>query len=134
MVGHVRAFLQMVQATLPDLLGMLGSARMWAGEETHIENSLYKRIPSVNFSQRVLSAETNKLAVLRLNDVGWSDLGDPGRAMMAVRESGCESRWIREWKFAKRCCALLPQSQQLPSHRGGSNERVRPRDRDPEQD
>ena len=100
MVGHVRAFLQMVQATLPGLLGMLGSARMWAGEETHIENSLYKRVPSVSFSHRVLSAETSKLAVLRLNDVGWSDLGDPGRAVMAVRGSGCKPTWIREWEFA----------------------------------
>ena len=73
---------------------------MWAGEETHIANSLYKRVPSVNFSHRVLSAETNKLAVLRLNDVGWSDLGDPGRAVMAVHGSGCKPAWIREWKLA----------------------------------
>ena len=105
MVGHVRAFLQIVQATLPDLLGVLGSARLWAGEETHIANSLYKRVPCVNFSHRVLSAETSKLVVLRLNDVGWSDLGDPGRAVMAVRESGSESAWIRERKFAKGAAA-----------------------------
>ncbi len=101
MVGHVRAFLRMVQATVPNLLGMLESARMWAGEETHIQKSLYRRVPSVSFSHRVLSAEPSKLAVLRLNNAGWSDLGDPGRAVMAVRESGCEPAWIRDWKLAK---------------------------------
>jgi mannose-1-phosphate guanylyltransferase len=97
MVGHVQAFLLMVQATLPDLLSTLGSARMWTGKETHIEYSLYERIPSVDFSQRVLSAETDQLVVLRLNEVGWSDLGDPGRAFMAARESGCEPEWIQDW-------------------------------------
>lgn len=101
MVGHVRAFLQMVQATVPNLLGVFGSARMWAGEETHIQKSLYRRVPSVSFSHRVLSAEPSKLAVLRLANVGWSDLGDPRRAVMAVRESGYEPKWIREWKQAK---------------------------------
>ncbi len=101
MVGHVQAFLQMVQATIPDLLSMLGSARMWTGEETHIEHSLYERVPSVSFSHRVLSAEPDRLVVLRLNDVGWSDLGDPGRAFMAARKSGCEPEWIHDWGRAK---------------------------------
>ena len=101
MVGHVQAFLQMVQATLPDLLSMLGSARMWRGKETHIGYSLYERVPSVSFSRRVLSAETDQLVVLRLNQVGWSDLGDPGRAFMAARETGYEPGWIQDWVRAK---------------------------------
>jgi mannose-1-phosphate guanylyltransferase len=110
MVGHVRAYLQIVQATLPDLLSMLSSARMWAGGETHIENSLYRRIPSLSFSHRVLSAEARKLAVLRLNDVGWSDLGDPGRAVMAVRKSGRNPAWLREWRFARKRIAAASKA------------------------
>ncbi len=109
MVGHVRAFLQMVEATVPDLLRMLGSARMWAGQETHIQKSLYRRVPSISFSHRVLSAKPSELAVLRLNNAGWSDLGDPGRAVMAVRDSGCEPAWIREWKLAKGVAASAPR-------------------------
>jgi mannose-1-phosphate guanylyltransferase len=110
MVGHVEAYLRIVQAALPDLLNMLRSARMWAGEETHIKNSLYKRVPSLSFSHRVLSAEASKLAVLRLNDVGWSDLGDPGRAVMAVRESGRNPAWIREWKFTRKRVAAASKA------------------------
>lgn len=101
MVGHVRAFLQMVQAALPDLLDVLASASLWAGLETHIEHSLYERVPSVCFSHGVLSAEPDRLVALRLNEVGWSDLGDPGRAFMAARETGCEPGWIQDWGRAK---------------------------------
>ena len=101
MVGHVQAFLQMVQATLPHLLHALSSARMWTGQEMHIEDSLYESVPSVCFSRRVLSAETEQLVVLRLNEVGWSDLGDPGRAFLAARESGCEPAWTQNWRRKK---------------------------------
>jgi mannose-1-phosphate guanylyltransferase len=101
MVGHVQAFLRMVQATLPSLLGVLGSAPMWTGKETHIEPSLYERIASVSFSRQVLAAEPERQVVLRLKDVGWSDLGDPGRAFMAARGCGSEPAWIHEWGRAK---------------------------------
>jgi len=101
MVGHVQAFLRTVQETLPDLVSTLSCARMWAGEETLIEHSLYERIASVSFSHQVLSAETCQLTVLRLNDIGWSDLGDPGRALMAARDSGCEPSWIQKWRSVK---------------------------------
>ncbi len=101
MVGQVQAFLQMLQATLPDLVDVLGSARMWAGQETHIEDALYKRLPSVSFSHQVLSAEARKLMVLRLSDVGWSDLGDPGRVVTAVRGCGREPQWMQDWGLAK---------------------------------
>ena len=101
MVGHVRAFLQMVQTALPSLLNVLASARMWTGQEMQIEDSLYESVPSVCFSRRVLSAETEQLVVLRLNEVGWSDLGDPGRAFLAARESGCEPAWTQNWRRKK---------------------------------
>jgi mannose-1-phosphate guanylyltransferase len=101
MVGHVQAFLRLIQETLPDLLGMLGTARMWTGKETHIQQCLYERIPDVSFSHRVLSAEIDQLLVLRLNEVGWSDLGDPGRAFVAARESNSELEWIQTWQRAR---------------------------------
>jgi mannose-1-phosphate guanylyltransferase len=99
MVGHVQAFLDMVRSALPELLTLLRRARLWAGGETQIAASVYESVPSVCFSRRVLSVETRRLAVLRLNNVGWSDLGDPGRAAMAVRNSGCAPAWIGKWKF-----------------------------------
>jgi len=97
MVGTVEAFLQIVRANLGELLDLLGSARMWAGEETHIEHSLYGRVPPVSFSVDVLSAaETGRLAVLRLKQAGWSDLGDPERALLAIRDGAHKPMWVTE--------------------------------------
>ena len=53
------------------------------------------------FTGIALLAETDQLVVLRLNEVGWSDLGDPGRAFMAARESSCEPDWMEDWGRAK---------------------------------
>ena len=111
MVGHVQAFLQMVEAALPDLLSTLKPARMWAGTETHIEYSVYEHIPSVSFSHRVLSAEPDRLVVLRLKEVVWSDLGDPRRAVMAVRDSGWEPAWIQELGIAKEAGVAASESK-----------------------
>ena len=107
MVGHVRAFLRMAQAAVPDLLAMLRSAQTWAGQETHIEDSLYARLAPVNFSGAILAAVPDKLAVLRLKNLGWSDLGDPIRAVAAVQASGSNPPWIREWKLTRKRIASV---------------------------
>lgn len=101
MVGHVQAFLEMAQATVPDLLKELGEARLWKGEQTHIEYSAYMHISTSSFSHEVLAAEAERLLVLRLNDAGWSDLGDPQRVVSAILESSCEPSWFRNWNRAK---------------------------------
>jgi len=98
MVGHIKAFLEMVDAALPDLRDALSSARTWAGTETYVEYSVYHHIHSVCFSHKVLSVHPAKLAVVRLNDVVWSDLGDPARAANVACASGVELPWIRKWK------------------------------------
>lgn len=95
MVGHVQGFLRMIQARVPSLVNALACGRLWSGKETHIERSLYEPLPSECFSQRVLSTGTNHLSVLRLNDVGWSDLGNPGRALLAAHESGHRAEWMQ---------------------------------------
>ena len=109
MVGHVKAFLDIIRSTLPDLLEVLASARLWDGVETHIDASLYESIPSVCFSRRVLSAEAGRLAALRLNDVGWTDLGDPRRAFMAANDSSCEARWMQGWRLIQDASVQVPK-------------------------
>ncbi len=97
MVGQIRVFLEMVQAALPRLRDVLAAARMWAGKETFIEYSVYNHLPPACFSHKVLSAHPDRLAVVRLDDVVWSDLGDPVRAVKMVRASGAEPPWLRRW-------------------------------------
>jgi len=97
MVGQVKAFLEMLDAALPELTATLAAATLWKGREIHIEHSLYKRMPSTDLSKQVLSVETNRLLVLQMGDVGWSDLGDPER-LLATFAADSAPMWMAEWR------------------------------------
>lgn len=105
MVGRVEAFLAMLHAALPEMSTVLATATLWNGAETHIEHSIYKRVPSTDLSKQVLSTETKRLMVLRLGDVGWSDLGNPGR-VLATLKSDSTPEWMAEWRRANGAQAL----------------------------
>jgi mannose-1-phosphate guanylyltransferase len=93
MVGHVRAFREMVTQAVPDLLEGVRRAPLWSGSETYIEESVYNQVLSADFSKQVLSPEAVRLLVLRARDLGWSDLGHPGRVLAVLEESGTKPRW-----------------------------------------
>lgn len=90
MIGRASAFLGILNAAVPRLMKILGSGRDLApGEEA------YAALSPGDFSQQVLSVSTRQLAVLRLGNVGWSDLGTPERAMWAMTRAGFRSPWPR---------------------------------------
>ena len=86
MVGRVSAFLEMIGRALPDLLDSFES--MWTAVSSGIGASalreLYAKIPATNFSDEVLSVRPSDLAVLPARGLGWSDLGEPRRALSAL--------------------------------------------------
>ena len=101
MVGRVSAFLEMIRRTLPELLRSFDS--MWAavgpGMQPSALHELYAKIPATNFSDEVLSARPSDLAVLPARGLGWSDLGEPRRALSAPKhqlESAqrVEAAWV----------------------------------------
>jgi mannose-1-phosphate guanylyltransferase len=87
MVGRVSAFLEMIGRTLPDLLTSFES--MWAavspGREARALHEIFAKIPATNFSDEVLSARPSDLAVLPARGLGWSDLGEPRRALFRAQ-------------------------------------------------
>ena len=90
MVGHVHAFLILIRRALPTLVELFESIRSWlftAAESSGL-CELYSGIGETSFSQEVLSAQPNGLAVLRATGLGWSDLGEPSR-VYAVLERKC---------------------------------------------
>jgi mannose-1-phosphate guanylyltransferase len=93
MVGHVRAFLDMAARVIPDVLAAVRGAEFWTGSETSIEESVYNEVPLTDFSKQVLSPEGARLRVLRVRDLGWSDLGHPGRVLAVLDESRSRPRW-----------------------------------------
>ena len=52
---------------------------------------VYASISDSNFSHEVLAARPQDLAVMRVSDVGWSDLGDPARVLATLAHLGVES-------------------------------------------
>jgi mannose-1-phosphate guanylyltransferase len=108
MVGRVSAFLEMMRRTLPDLVRSFES--MWAavapGLEAGALRELYDRIPAADFSDKVLSVRPSDLAVLPARGLGWSDLGEPQRALLALVNSG--AGWDRHAE------AIMPGLQFQP--------------------
>ncbi len=101
MVGHVLAFLEMVESELADVVEALREGELWSGSEVHIPDALYDRIDSVDFSRQVLSAQAHRLVALRMGGSGWSDLGHPKRVMSVLQAAGLEPWWRNEWQQAK---------------------------------
>lgn len=102
MVGHVRGFLEMIRAALPEVVDFLRQSELWAGCEAHIPEPVYEAIRSINFSEEVLSVQTRRLVTLRQGLTGWNDLGHPERAVAVLRAAGMEPAWMKEWQTPRR--------------------------------
>jgi mannose-1-phosphate guanylyltransferase len=89
MIGRVRTFLEALQESVPAVFRAFepllekspNPAAELAGQTDDLVGEAYTGLPSGDFSKQVLSALPNRLAVLRLDNVGWSDLGTPERLM-----------------------------------------------------
>jgi mannose-1-phosphate guanylyltransferase len=81
MAGRAHAFLELIQSVEPRLYEIFRSAIVQRGADMDPEfmRAVYGQIETGDFSKRVLSGTTERLAVLNLGDIGWDDLGDPGR-------------------------------------------------------
>jgi len=93
MVGCVHAFLNLIRRALPALFERFESIRsalFTATERTAVCES-YSGIGETSFSQDVLSAQPNGLAVLRATGLGWSDLGEPGRVRSALQRKSVQT-------------------------------------------
>lgn len=93
MVGRVDALLKMTRAALPQLYSEF--AAIIPTFETTAERKalreLYNKIEDSNFSHEVLAARPEDLAVMRVEDVGWSDLGEPTRVLSTLARLGVQS-------------------------------------------
>ena len=55
---------------------------------------LYRVLPDVNFSDRVLSVAVERLAVMRVKSVAWSDWGNPTRVVKALARAERKPAWM----------------------------------------
>jgi mannose-1-phosphate guanylyltransferase len=93
MIGRVDALLRMTQAALPGMYAAF--AAIAPTFETAIEHKalaqLYSHTEDSNFSHQVLAVRPEDLMVMRVGDVGWSDLGEPNRVLSTLARIGMES-------------------------------------------
>ena len=90
MVARGATLLALIEGAAPDLYhSFLG---LWPVLNTHDEEvaieALYAGLPSTNFSEQVLVSRPEDLAVLPVGGVQWSDLGEPGRVLSVLAQSG----------------------------------------------
>ena len=99
MVGRARVFLDLIDAQAPELYQAFTrtAASCTSEPDAAALETLYEGLPAADFSKLVLSEATDRLGVFCLGDVGWSDLGDPGRVITALSASGVQSEWINLW-------------------------------------
>jgi len=93
MVGRVDALLKMTRAALPQMYDAFAATTPTFETETEHKTlaELYSQIDDSNFSHEVLAARPEDLMVMRVGDVGWSDLGEPNRVLSTLARIGVES-------------------------------------------
>ena len=93
MVGRVDALVKMTRAALPDLYADFAAITptFETTRERRALAELYSRIDDSNFSHEVLAARPQDLAVMRVADVGWSDLGEPARVLATLAHLGVQT-------------------------------------------
>lgn len=96
MVGGATAFRTLVESTEPDLAAALRPLAPLLGTpaESAALDHAYASLPTIGFSEAVLTRAPERLAVLRVKDVGWSDLGNPQRVLESARRRGDEPSWL----------------------------------------
>ena len=86
LVGRARTFLDALASATPAMWQALDPLKASAPAhwEFELASQIYDGLPAADFSREVLTACTERLAVLGLGEVGWSDLGTPERVRAAA--------------------------------------------------
>ena len=87
MVGRANAFLELTSRSLPQLHETLSGivSKLGTSEEADALHNVYSSIQPANFSSEVLAVSPEHLLVSRVAEVDWCDLGEPSRAMSAIK-------------------------------------------------
>ena len=93
MIGRVDALLKLIRLAVPELFDAFARTVPTFGgvAERKLMCEVYSKIRETNFSHEVLAARPEHLFVMRVGDVGWSDLGDPSRVFSTLSRLGIQT-------------------------------------------
>jgi mannose-1-phosphate guanylyltransferase len=87
--GYARTFLEILESSIPQTLKSfqaVAGSRLKEEEATRA-TTLYERLPGGDFSHEILTHVVDRLAVLRMDNAGWSDLGTPQGLLEALKKT-----------------------------------------------
>jgi mannose-1-phosphate guanylyltransferase len=96
MVGRASIFLVLLANTIAPGAWKAFTEAQRSGRHSTDPMAQYKLWASLtagDFSRQVLTLSTQYLSVLRVGDIGWSDLGTPERVRAAMARSGLKPWW-----------------------------------------
>jgi mannose-1-phosphate guanylyltransferase len=95
MVASARALSALIADTVPEVYAAFVRLRPILGtcKEREAIEQLYARLVESNFSHEVLAARPDRLAVLGVTGITWSDLGEPRRVMASLNVAGLRPHW-----------------------------------------
>jgi mannose-1-phosphate guanylyltransferase len=88
MVGSLGAFRQLIHDAAPDLGRAFELVESFSSDEAAVVERVYDGLAPVDFSRDVLAPHTARVAVVRLPNIGWTDLGQPARVQTFLRTHG----------------------------------------------
>ncbi len=98
MVASARALIDIIASATPALYRAFASVTAFFGtnDEPRSIRRLYSQPQETNFSDRVLAVVPERLAVLKVTGIKWSDLGEPKRVLTSIRTAGVRPRWVEQ--------------------------------------
>jgi len=99
MVASARALLELMANATPALYNAFASAMPLFGtdDEPTMMKKLYALLGETNFSDRVLALVPERLAVLKVSGIKWSDLGQPNRVLASIQLAGLRPPWMKNY-------------------------------------
>ena len=93
MVGRVDALLRMTRTAMPEMYDAYAAMTplFHTAAEHRALAELYAQSEEVNFSHQVLAVRPEDLMVMKVGDVGWSDLGEPNRVLSTLARIGVQA-------------------------------------------
>ncbi len=103
MVAHPSVLRGMIADYAPSLFAAfkLASASLASGDEEAAAETLYAKLEKVKFSKQILSRCPRNLAVQRVDDVRWSDLGEPKRVLDVLSSSRHRPAWVDSFEHER---------------------------------
>ena len=100
MIASAQALIDIIASATPALYSAFTSAKPLFGTDDELgddEKTIRALWTETNFSDRVLALVPERLAVLKVTGIKWSDLGEPKRVLASIQLAGVRPPWMENY-------------------------------------